>query len=215
MAIINHYSSNGSGSIFDSYQNYIYISHLGDGDGVYWRLPSTPDSIQDTMSVTFNETTVLSRSAPIFTYSNSGPRQVQINLDFHRDLMDEINVGNTSATLMTRFEDGEDYLDSLLRNLQAIALPKYNLENKLVEPPIVAMRLSNEVFIKGVVTGAVNVTYVKPVLSNGKYAQARLAIQIYETQPYDATTVEKNGSFRGMTRGMKAGFNLETSEGGL
>ena len=161
------------------------------------------------MSVDFSQTPVLSRSAPVFTYSYSGPRQVQINLDFHRDLMDEINADNPTASGETHFEDGEDYLDSLLRNLQAIAVPKYNLDNKLVEPPLVAMRLSNEVFIKGVVSGAVNITYVKPVLANGKYSQARLAIQIYETQPYDATTVEKNGSFRGLTRGMKAGFNLE------
>ena len=184
--------------------NYIYISHLGD-DGKYFLIPNYPDSIQDSLGSNFSQTTALSRSAPVFTYVNSGPRQMQISLRLTRDLLDEANIQNNSVFP----ELGEDYVDTLIKALQAIAVPKYNLKNKLVEPPLVAIRFSNEVFIKGIVNGGVTVTYTKPVLVNGKYSQVNIAFQIYETDPYDATTVEKNGSFRGVTRGLRSGFHLE------
>ena len=184
--------------------NYIYISHLGD-DGEYLVIPTTPDSIQDTMQSTFAQTNALSRSAPVFTYSNSGPREIQISLDLHRDMMDDVNLGVSNIVL----EDGEDYIDTFIKKLQSISVPKYNLTNKAVEPPMVAIRFGDEIFIKGIVSGALNVTYTKPLLANNKYAQVRIAFTIYETDPYDATTIAKNGSFRGLTRGLRKGFHME------
>lgn len=184
-------------------ENYIYISHLGD-DGEYLILPNYPDSIQDSLNSTFASETALSRSAPVYTYSNSGPRQLQFSMDIHRDLMDSVNENNPID-----IELDEDYLDALIRKLQAIAVPKYNLTNKLVQVPTVAIRINNDIFIKGIVTGGVTVTYMKPLLSNGKYAHVTISFQVYETDPYDATTIEKNGSFRGLTRSMRKGFHLE------
>ena len=184
--------------------NYIYISHLGD-DGEYLIIPTTPDSIQDSMQSTFSEQNALSRSAPVWTYSNSGPREVQVALNLHRDMMDDANIGVSNIIP----EDGDDYIDTFIKKLQAISVPKYNLSNKLVEPPMVAVRFGDELFIKGIVNGTINVTYSKPLLSNNKYAQVSIAFSVYETDPYDATTIAKNGSFRGITRGMRKGFNLE------
>lgn len=187
-------------------ENYIYISHIADAEeDKYFILPNFPDSIQDSMGSNFSQTNALSRSAPVYTYVNSGPRQMQITLQLHRDMMDSVNENNATVEV----ELGEDYVDTLIKKLQAIAVPKYNLNNKLVEPPLVAIRFANEVFIKGIVTGGVTVTYVKPILNGGKYANVTVAFQIYEIDPYDATTVAKNGSFRGMTRGMRKGFHLE------
>ena len=186
--------------------NYIYISHVADSEeDKYFILPNFPDSIQDTMQIDFAQQSVLSRSAPVYTYSNSGPRSVQISLDLHRDLMDDVNWSASNV----KPEPGEDYLDTFIKNIQAIAVPKYNLNNKLVEPPLVAVRLCNEIFIKGIVSGAINVTYSKPILQNGKYAAVKVAFNIYETDPYSADTIAKNGSFRGVTRGLKKGFHLE------
>ena len=184
--------------------NYIYISHL-DEDFQFWRLPCCPETISDSMSSTFGETSALGRSAPVFTYSKSGPRSVQINIKLHRNMMDDINVGVSNAKIKT----GEDYVDSLIKALQAIALPKYNLSNKAVEPPLVALRLSNEVFIKGVVNGSIGLEYKLPILENGKYAQVSLQLTVSEVDPYDATTVFTNGSFRGMVKTLKRGMNLE------
>jgi hypothetical protein len=157
------------------------------------------------MAPTFSETSALGRSAPIFTYSGSGPRTVQVTFDLHRDLMDDVNMDNISP----KFREGEDYIDSLVRALQSIALPKYNLKNKAIEPPLVALRLSNEIFIKGVVTSGIGMDFTKPILSNGKYAKIDLTIEISEVDPYDATSVFKNGGFRGVVQSLKKGMNLE------
>lgn len=185
-------------------ENYLYISHL-DEDFKFWQLPCTPETISDSMESTFNQTTALGRSAPVFTYSKSGPRTVNISLKFHRDMMDALNVGVSNTDLKL----GEDYVDNLIKALQAISVPKYNLSNKAVEPPLVALRLSNEVFIKGVVTSAIGLEYKLPILSNGKYAQVSLSFTVSEVDPYDASTVFTNGSFRGVVKTLKTGMNIE------
>ena len=105
------------------------------------------------MNSQFNPQNALGRSAPIYTYANSGPRTVQVSLRLHRDIMDDVNIMNGTARV-----EGEDYVDSLIKALQAIAVPKYNLSNKAVEPPLVAVRFADQIFIKGVVTSGITVT---------------------------------------------------------
>lgn len=179
---------------------YIYISHLDEGHQ-YWMLPGYPDEVTDDMGSTFNPTTALGRSAPVYTFSNSGPRTVQIRLSFHRDMFEEMPTNVTPR-------DGEDKAESFIHALQAIAVPKYNLSNKAIEPPLVAVRLGREVFIKGVVTSSIGITYGKPILVNEKYATMQVSFTISEVDPYDATTVYKNGSFRGLVHSMRQGMNF-------
>lgn len=196
------YYNKGKTTVLDD--NYIYISHL-DKDFQFWKLPTWPDTISDSMQSTFTPTNALGRTAPVYTFSNSGPRTVRISIPLHRDLMDEVNLGVSNSKL----GEGEDYVDNLVRALQSIALPKYNLKNKAIEPPLVALRLSNEIFIKGVVTSGIGMDFTKPILSNGKYAKIDLTIEISEVDPYDATSVFKNGGFRGVVQSLKKGMNLE------
>lgn len=177
---------------------YIYISHL-DEQIRFWKIPCIPDEISDSLSSTFQSHNALGRSAPVYTYSNSGPRSMNLSFKFHRDMMEDVNQNFSNSQLGY----GEDYLDNLIHALQAIALPRYNLTNKAVEPPLVAIRITNEIFIKGIVSGGVNVTYGKPILKNGKWAQVSLGFTIEEVDPYDATSVYKNGSFRGMVATLK------------
>ena len=184
--------------------NYIYISHL-DEDAQFWLLPNTPDSISDTMQSTFNSQNALGRSAPVYTYSNSGPRTVQINIKLHRDMLDSINVGVSNANV----DIGRDYMDTLIRALQAIALPKYNVNNKAIEPPLLAIRIENQIFVKGVLTGEIGLSYGLPIQSDGKYATVSLSLSIAEVDPYDATSVYKNGGFRGAVQTLKNGMGLE------
>jgi len=98
--------------------------------------------------------------------------------------------------------------EQFIHALQAIAVPKYNLSNKAIEPPLVAIRLGREVFIKGVVSGGVRVTYGKPILVNEKYATMKIDFTISEVDPYDSTTIFKNGSFRGLTATLRQGMNF-------
>lgn len=184
---------------------YIYISHL---DGIapqYWRLPQYPDEVTDQMQSNFSEVNTLGRSAPVYTFSNAGPRTVQFNLEFHRDMIDDANIGYSNVAL----SDGEDYSDNLIAALQAIAVPKYNLTNKVIEPPLVAIRLGRQVFIKGVVTSSISVSYKKPILVNEKYAVVGIGFTVAEVDPYDASSVYANGSFRGLVSTMRGGMGME------
>ena len=185
---------------------YLYISHL-DEDYQYWILPGYPDDVSDSMQSQFSNSTALGRSAPVYTFSNSGPRTVSIRIAFHRDMFEEINqiqYPNGSS----KFADGDDMAEKFIHALQSIAIPKYNLSNKAIEPPLVAIRLGREVFIKGVVSGNVNVIYSKPILVNEKYANIQVDFTISEVDPYDSTTVFKNGSFRGLTATLRQGMNF-------
>lgn len=179
---------------------YIYISHLDEGFK-YWTLPGYPNEVTDAMSSNFAQTTALGRSAPVYTFSNSGPRTVSISLEFHRDMFEEMPSNVTP-------NDGEDKAESFIHAIQAIAVPKYNLSNKAIEPPLVAIRLGREVFIKGVVSGGVSVSYAKPILVNEKYAVIKISFTVSEADPYDATTIFKNGSFRGLTATLRNGMNF-------
>lgn len=179
---------------------YIYISHL-DEEFKYWRLPAYPDEVTDNMESSFTTTTALGRSAPVYTFSHSGPRTINISLNFHRDMFEEIPTNVVP-------KEGEDRAESFIHALQAIAVPKYNLSNKAIEPPLVAIRLGQEIFIKGVVTSGISVTFGKPILVNEKYATMKISFTVSEVDPYDSTTIFQNGSFRGLVATLRDGMNF-------
>lgn len=185
--------------------NYIYFYHLEK----FCVLPLYPDSVSDSMSSTFAPTNSLSRSAPVFTFSYSGPRQVNISFELHRDMMNDLNkdVSNLKSSVVPF--DGDDYVDTLIKYLQSVSLPRYqnySSGSKSVIPPMVALRLGNEIFIKGVVNGSIQCEYKKPILSNGKYAVCNISFGISETDPYDADKVVQMGSFRGISATFKDGI---------
>ena len=178
------------GPKFNMVDNYIYLYHVDQ----FLVLPTFPDSIADTTNVNFQSTTVMSRSAPIVSYSDSGPRTIQVKLDLHRDMMTQINYGVSNALVL----DGDDYIDTLARYIQAVAVPAYNSSQKMVDPPLVAVRFGNDIFIKGVVTGAVSVEYALPIIEGNKYAHVNISFTVQEVDAYDARTVMQAGSFRGL-----------------
>lgn len=173
-------------------ENYIYLYHLD----TFVILPTYPESITDTVSSTFASTSILARSAPIYSYSYSGPRDVQISLSLHRDMMTQINYGVSKLNV----DIGDDYVDTIIKQLQAIALPKYAANSKMVNPPMIAVRLGNELFIKGVVNGGITTTYNLPLLQDNKYARVQISFNVSEVDPYDAESVVTQGSLRGLSR---------------
>lgn len=187
-------------------ENWIYFGHLD----LYRIIPSYPESISDSMSSTFETANALSRSAPVFTYSHSGPRTVTIQLQLHREMMDatNVNISNLKSNVLNNFYKDEDYVDALIRNLQACSVPKYTVYAsgaKAVEPPWVALKFGESVFIKGVIRGNITVEYQKPILKDNKYAIVNISFTVSEIDPYDADTIANQGSFRGITRTMKSG----------
>ncbi len=176
--------------IFNMIDNYIYLYHTD----TFIIIPAYPENFTDSMRVEFSQETPLMRSAPIFSYSSSGPRSLDVNIPMHREMMQQINYGISNAKVGIH----DDYVDELIKQIQAAALPTYSSSAKMVDPPMVAIRFGNEIFCKGVVSGDVRVTYDVPVLQNGKYAQVSLGFSIMEVDPYDALTVQRVGSFRGL-----------------
>ena len=176
--------------------NYIYLYHTDK----FIIIPEYPESITDNMGSSFNQTTALSRSAPVFTYANSGPRSVTFSLELHRDMVNDLNITAGNTNLKSNVvSQTDDYVDILIKELQSIALPRYNVNNRAVIPPRVAVRFGNELFISGVVTSTITCTYGKPILSNGKYAKVSIGFTVSEYDPYDATLVSQLASLRGIT----------------
>ena len=176
--------------------NYIYLYHTDK----FIIIPEYPDNITDNMGSSFNQTQALSRSAPVFTYAYSGPRTVDFTLELHRDMVNDLNITAGNTNLKSNVvSQTDDYVDILIKELQSIALPRYNVNNSAVIPPRVAVRFGNELFISGVVTSTISCVYNKPILSNGKYAKVSIGFTVSEYDPYDATLVSQLGSFRGIT----------------
>ena len=189
-------------------ENYIYIYQLG----VYCILPTYPEQIQGSLGSTFSTENILSSTAPVYTYSYSGPRSMTISLSLHRDMMNAFNFDNTKFIDHVNEMLGNDYIDTLVRYLQAMALPKYSAinasdtYNKMVNPPLVAVRFGNSVFIKGIVSGDVQVTYSGPISKDGKYQEVSVSFTINETEPQDADQLSNWGSFRGLSNLLSTGL---------
>lgn len=189
---------NNQGKHFKLIDNYVYLYHTDE----YLVIPTWPESMADSLKSTFSEQNALSRSAPVLSYSNSGPRQVTVSLHLHRSMLEDTIYNNSKM----KVDLDDDYIDTLIKRLQSIALPKYTTSSKAVTPPMVAIRFGNEIFVKGIVNGGINLNYEKPILSNGKYAQVTVSFTITEIDPYDAESVQLEGSFRGITRTFKKGI---------
>lgn len=180
---------------FQMINNYIYLYHIDK----FIILPEYAEDVSDSTSVNYQSTPPLSRSAPIYSYSNSGPRTVTAKFTFHREMMKQINYGNSS--LIT-----DDYVDELIKQIQAVTLPAYSMSSKMVNPPLVALRMGEDIFIKGVISGSLGLNYRVPILENGKYALVDFTLTIQEVDPYDAQMVTKTGSYRASSTG-----NLNTT----
>ena len=180
---------------------YIFLHHVKNikgTDGALILLPSYADSVNDSIQVSFASSNPLSRSAPIYSYTGSGPRVIQVNFDLHRDMMWQLNY--KQSNLPINGTDGDDYVDIMAREIQAAALPTYNATQKMVNPPLVSLRLGNDIFIKGVVNGNVGVSYGYPILESKKYAVVKIDFSVLEVTPFSADDVIKMGSFRGISR---------------
>lgn len=183
--------------VFSMIDNYIYLYHTD----TLIAIPTYPESISDVMGINYSNTTPLSRSAPIFSFVNSGPRSFSVSLNLHRDMMNDINVA--SSNLQISNLDEEDYVDHMIKQLNAAVLPRYAAAEKMVNPPIIAVRFGNDIFCKGVITSGITTTYSGPILRTDKYAQVNIDFTINEIDPYDADTVMQVGHYRGLNTSLE------------
>lgn len=183
--------------------NFVYLYHTNE----IIVIPAFADSITDSLHANFAQETPLTRSAPIYSYQNSGPRSLQVLFELHRELMWEINYKQSTV----KPDAGDDYVDYMIKAIQAAALPQYDMALKMVNPPVIALKLGDDVFIKGVVTGEVGVTYGFPIIpgknpdgspdeSKSRYASVKIGFGVYEIDPFQASDVMRDGSFRGVPK---------------
>lgn len=180
-------------------ENYVYFHHTN----TKIIIPVDPDAISDSMSASFASNTPLSRSAPIFSYQNSGPRTVSVNFTLHRDICNEYN------------NLGYDCVDALITNLDQMVLPDYNSAGKIVNPPVVSLKLRDDIFIKGIVN-ACSHTFQLPIVEyfgKNKYALVGLNFSVTETTPYSASILPnigqyRNGSGWGASSGVQSGLTV-------
>lgn len=188
--------------VFDIVENYIYIYQLDK----YLIIPTYPDTLNDTLGSTFASTNILARTAPIMSYSYSGPRRVAFDLKLHRDMIQSMNTNNLSFKSDKLLDIDDDYVDALVKYLQASALPSYkaptSTSTKMVNPPMVAVRFGNQLFVKGIVSSEITVTYDSEggITRDGKYQLMSLGFTIQEIDPQDAETLAQWGSFRGLEK---------------
>ena len=148
------------------------------------------------MGVNFGSTTILGRTAPIYTYSNSGPRSVSFSFRLHREMMNDIDITGNNLDI----SPDTDVVDELVNHIQAAALPKYTADLKAINPPIIAIRLGNNLYVKGIVIGNVSVKYSGPILNDNKYAIIDISFTVDEINPYDADAIKTIGSSRGVEK---------------
>lgn len=177
--------------------NYLYFHHLGKGI----TLPIDPDNISDSMGASWSSSTPLSRSAPIQSYSSSGPRTVSVQFLLHRDLVKQFNPDWLGKKDLG-WQNGYDVVDLLIDNLEACVLPVYQSTGKVVNPPIVSMKIRDEIYVKGTV-GSISKGFQLPIINYGtdrsplfKYAVVNLGFSVTEITPYDASIISGFGGFR-------------------
>ncbi len=175
--------------------NYMYMYHTQ----TLIVLPTYPEQIQDSMGANFAQTTPLARSAPIFSYQNSGPRSINVSLKLQRELMTQVNwrVSNASVAM------GDDYVDTMIKQMRAAVMPKYSASSKMVDPPIIAVRFGDDIFCKGVINGSISISYDLPIIEDregkSKYSIVNVAFPMVEVDPYEAESVMVLGGYRGLS----------------
>ena len=198
--------------VFNMIDNYIYLYHTD----TFIIIPSYPETISDSMQTSFSSQIPLSRSAPIYSYQSSGPRSMQINLNLQREMMSQINYAKSNANVAI----GDDYVDTMIKQIQSISLPRYSASDKMVDPPMVAVRIGSDIFIKGVVIGAVGVTYDLPIITvdgKDKYSKVSVSFAVSEVDPYDAETVANVGGYRGLSTTLERNLwkSVKSSSSGI
>lgn len=172
---------------------FVIIEHLPsdvEGEPTVIYIPEWPDSIADKVESNFNSTNALSRTAPVFSYINSGPRSVTVVLTLQRGMMDEANENKCNV----KPGEDQDYVDLFVSKLQSVAYPNFHSSSKEIEPPQVIVCFGEQLQIEGIINSGISVEYEKPLLENGKYSTVNISFTVYEIHPEDALTKSEIGS---------------------
>ena len=141
--------------------------------------PVYPEGFDDGFSGNYDEMgEMLYQYEPWKVYKSSGPREINFNFSFHRDMWTgDHRDGNANA---------------LIRGCEANCFPDF--DGSLVNVPIVTMYIHGKNFITGVMTSC-KAKWDKPIGLDGFYLKCDLSFTIVEISPeaLNYTTVKNKG----------------------
>lgn len=162
-------------------------------------LPMTPAQINDNNSANFSQQTILSRSAPVYSYISTGPRTITWSMKLHREMMDDMdyssyNVGTGSYKSLNTIKSERGSLEVLTECLQLVVVPTYT-NSTMVIPPKVTIKIEN-LKITGIVR-SIQSTWELPIVNN-KYMVVTHNLSVEEIDPYDSSSILRLGGYRGL-----------------
>jgi len=129
-------------------------------NGIQLKLPCYPKSISDSTNANYTSDSLFTSTEPYVVYNNSGPRNVSVSFQFHREMQGL---------------DHDPEIDNIVNTIQAACYP-INDGSMGVET---ILEVGKEIYIRGVITGGVSVSYSGPII-DGKYNVIDLSFTIQE-----------------------------------
>lgn len=162
-------------------------------------LPMTPPQVSDSNSANYAQQTILSRSAPVYSYISTGPRTISVSIKVHREMMDNMdyssyNLGSADYKSLDTIRKERGSLEVLTDCLQLIVTPTYT-NSTMVIPPKITLKLEN-LKITGIVR-SLQSTWELPVV-NDEYSVVTHNLSIEEIDPYDSSSILRLGGYRGL-----------------
>ena len=162
-------------------------------------LPLTPGQVSVSNTANYAQQTILSRSAPVYSYVASGPRQLNVTLKVHREMMDDMDyssysINSTDYKSLSTVKEERGSLEVLTECLELAVVPTYT-DSTIVIPPKVTLKIEN-IKVTGVVR-SVQTVYELPVV-DGRYQVVSQTLSIDEIDPYDSASILRLGGYRGL-----------------
>lgn len=158
--------------------SFIYLYHTGE----LFNIPVTPDNLANTYQTKFSLEEIMNRTAPKASYSGSGPRTLQVNLNIHSQLYALDNPDKPSLT------------KDLVKALVASSYPEFDETTQKITPPRVLMKFGEACTIRGVITSGVTCSFSGPWLKDGTMAMANISFAITELDQVSASFIQEFGS---------------------
>lgn len=147
-------------------------------------LPCFPESVSDGVSANFNPVSILGRSEPFSTYSDTDARDLDFSFRLHREIFSVL-----------KNDKGESYMDNIIATIESGVYPTYS--TSLVAPQKTTVTVGNQIYISGVMLSQ-SISYSGPMDVNGKYNIIDISFRVRDihTTPLSCSDVKKLGSYR-------------------
>lgn len=146
------------------YENFIMVQADQSKSPVYAQLPCYPEELSDSQSANWSESNIIGRSSPISAYTSTGYRQVSFSIELHRELCDDLRLGENSS------------LEQVERVVRRSVYPSY-ASGRGVAPPITTVKIG-AFKARGYVT-SYQFTWKKPIVDN-KYQILSMSISMVD-----------------------------------